>query len=369
MKESVEVLFKLLRIALGNESDYSLPSSVNWKEVIDLSFEQGVAALAVDGLQKIYDEIADQVRNDALEELDSPPLEDLKYEWFGEVMNCEQEYASQWASACEMANLYKKNGIRMVVVKGFSVAQYYPVPSHRSCGDLDCFLMGNYEKGNALIEAAGIEVERELYKHSKFVYKGLVVENHQFCTAVRGSKKAKRLERYLQDIIAYDSPKYIGDSALESSNPMFSALFLTIHALRHFLSEGLSLRHICDWAVLIRSEEAAIDWKVFDEKCREFGLLRFAQSMTRLAYKVCGVRVGWMPEVDLQDSDVRLLNEIITRGDVEHISGNAWKQRWIQIKNIAGCGWKYRLFGDRSALGDLWVLITGFLFDRKPSLS
>lgn len=52
MSESVEILFKLLRIALGSEEKHDLPSGINWKEVVDLSFDQGVAAIAVDGLQR-----------------------------------------------------------------------------------------------------------------------------------------------------------------------------------------------------------------------------------------------------------------------------------------------------------------------------
>lgn len=51
MSESVERLFKLLRIALGSEEKCDLPSGIDWKEVVDLSFDQGVAAIAVDGLQ------------------------------------------------------------------------------------------------------------------------------------------------------------------------------------------------------------------------------------------------------------------------------------------------------------------------------
>lgn len=53
MKEpSVKILFQLLRAALGNEAAVGeLPSDVDWKEVIDLSFDQGVAAISVDGLQ------------------------------------------------------------------------------------------------------------------------------------------------------------------------------------------------------------------------------------------------------------------------------------------------------------------------------
>ena len=83
MKESSStILFNLLRVALGNEvAGCELPSDIDWQEVIDLSFDQGVAAIAVDGLQRSLEKRAESLEL----ELDSPELEDLKYEWFGEV--------------------------------------------------------------------------------------------------------------------------------------------------------------------------------------------------------------------------------------------------------------------------------------------
>lgn len=40
---------------MGTETEVSLPASVDWQEVIDLSFDQGVAAIAVDGLGFAHD--------------------------------------------------------------------------------------------------------------------------------------------------------------------------------------------------------------------------------------------------------------------------------------------------------------------------
>ncbi len=52
---SSSILLHLLRAALGNEAVGALPSDIDWQEVIDLSFEQGVAALSVDGLGFAHD--------------------------------------------------------------------------------------------------------------------------------------------------------------------------------------------------------------------------------------------------------------------------------------------------------------------------
>ena len=90
MDSSSHTLFSLLRAALGNEAVGALPSDIDWQEVIDLSFDQGVAAIAVDGLGFAHDNdgstslttSSDNDNQERLElALDSPELEDLKYEW------------------------------------------------------------------------------------------------------------------------------------------------------------------------------------------------------------------------------------------------------------------------------------------------
>lgn len=52
VEDSANILFRLLRAALGDETEVSLPDDVDWNEVVDLAFEQGVAAMLVDGLDK-----------------------------------------------------------------------------------------------------------------------------------------------------------------------------------------------------------------------------------------------------------------------------------------------------------------------------
>jgi hypothetical protein len=61
--------------------------------------------------------------------------------------------------------------------------------------------MGDYEQGNVITQKARTKVERDYYKHSHVSFKGLTVENHQFCIAIRGSKKTKSLERLFQSVL------------------------------------------------------------------------------------------------------------------------------------------------------------------------
>ena len=94
---SVESLFRLLRIALGNGGSSCTASKVDWQEVYDLSMQQRVGAIACDGLF-------------ALEQCDID--EDLRYKWLGQSMVIEQKATAQWKQACQLASLYAQHGIK-----------------------------------------------------------------------------------------------------------------------------------------------------------------------------------------------------------------------------------------------------------------
>ena len=104
MNKSANILFQLLRAALGGETEVSLPDDVDWNEVVDLAFEQGVAALMVDGLQRSLELRGESLENDLLE---SEDLEDLRYELFGEALACEEELKKWYSLNDNRKNLVK----------------------------------------------------------------------------------------------------------------------------------------------------------------------------------------------------------------------------------------------------------------------
>lgn len=301
---AAEVLFKLVRIALGKEEDFSLPCGVDWRKVVDLSYEQGVAAIAVDGLQKLYESCPNLES-----ELDKPEYEGLKYEWFGSVFQAETDFAAYLSAAKSLAKLYADNGVRTLVLKGLAFSECYPVPFHRSSCDLDCYLAGDYEKGNQLVEQAGVAVDRDYFKNSSFRYEGLHVENHHFFTAFRGSRKSKEYERLLQHEIEPGETRRIFNSDLLAPPVMFSALFCISHAQTHFLSEGITLRHILDWVLFRKCHYDEIDWARFESVCREYGMLQFAQTFTRIGLFL----LGEAEYSSLTTIDLRLLNNTLYR--------------------------------------------------------
>ena len=139
------ILLQLLRIALGNEAAGTLPADVDWQEVINLSFDQGVATIAVDGLQKLLEE------NPNLElELDKEELEELKYDWFGSTLQAEENYRKYVKAITSLVRTYSDNGIETMILKGYGLSLNYPIPAHRPTGDIDVYL-SDWKKGDDVI--------------------------------------------------------------------------------------------------------------------------------------------------------------------------------------------------------------------------
>lgn len=167
MTYSSEILFSLLRHALGSSSEFgnlSALSKQDWKDVIDLVFDQGVAAIAVDGLGLMMRDCPD------LElEIDKEELEDLKYEWFGACFENEQTYVDHLKTIGKLASLYGEHSMRMMLLKGYGLSLNYPVPEHRTSGDIDIYLYGKGGLGDSLVrEHFGCEVKQNEDKHSVF---------------------------------------------------------------------------------------------------------------------------------------------------------------------------------------------------------
>ena len=127
-------LLNLIRSAVLGETHFSVPESLDWARLIDEASRQGMSVIASDGLQWLYDQGIYAAH-------DEKELRRMKARWFGKTMQYEQRYASQMSAAKKMGEWLTEEGIQTVVLKGFVVAECYPIPAHRYSSDMDCFLI------------------------------------------------------------------------------------------------------------------------------------------------------------------------------------------------------------------------------------
>lgn len=360
-----EALYKLLRISLGNEKDLSLPNDICMPELMDLADMSGVSGLAVIGYQKL----ADNGFNNAPANKDE---EQRLLQWLGLSMMLEQQSVLQWKVIQQLVDFFSRQDIVTVGLKGMTVAQWYPNPMLRNSCDFDCFLLKEYEngimssayeEGNKIVEAKGIHVDRRIYVHSVFDYKGVTVENHHFLSAVKLSKRHRKLDALLRSLLLTEPLQPVMNSNLVTGSPMFNAVFLTHHAHRHLLNECLPLKLLTDWALFIKNNED-FDWGRFWQCADEFGMLRFAQSMTRMAIQLLGATVPFtIPEDD--EADELLERCLWDFPDESNTGTSLLSRRFYLMKSIMRSRKKYKVFYDSSSVAMIIAYIRGYLFGRE----
>lgn len=368
MKQNIlDLIFLSLRAALFGESidskSFASLSEEDWKGLYRISVQQGLLAIVYDAVRQLPAECQ--------------PPRGIKLQWALGAEAIENRFKMQHKASALLADLWADGGIQTIVMKGLAIGTYYPIPAHRECGDLDCFLTtgampissDGYERGNQLCEQIGAKVERDYYKNSHIRYRGLMVENHCFFLPVRGSRDMKALERHLRDVALRCKTDVVPDTKLIVPSADFNALFLAMHALNHFLPEGIKLRHILDWALLLKAEQENINWGEFYQWADRMHLTRFADAMTAISVQHFGLEIT-NPAIHTSSPYAeRILLDTIENSEGLFNKGySSWKTRFMQIRNKLSFAWKYHKIYQKSLLLELARSTIAFLFEKRPKL-
>ena len=252
-------------------------SPKDWKQFYKLSKQQGVVAIVFDRLKEIPKEIA--------------PPKDIVMKWFSHALSIEKQMRAKEAVAIEFAEKFAERGIHIAVLKGVAYASYFPNPYHRESGDLDCYMMGKKEEGDNIIIELGGKMEEAGYMHSHLYYKGLTIENHNLLTSADKSKISIKTESLLQEMIK-DGCKPIAQTKLLNPSADFNAMFLIKHAQRHFIKEGICIRHLLDWAFFLKAEAANVNWQRVIPMMEECMILNFAKALTVICIEDLGMTIN-----------------------------------------------------------------------------
>ena len=155
-------LLKFLRFASFQDSvlpDTMLSDYLDWRIVFALALHLGISAIVLDGIGRLPKEVR--------------PPKPILLQWIGQAAMMEQMYAKHRGLVSSLASVYAKDGIRMLLLKGYGCSLCYPKPEHRPTGDIDVYLFGKKDEADDLVEKElGVKVHREYHKHSTFNYGG-----------------------------------------------------------------------------------------------------------------------------------------------------------------------------------------------------
>lgn len=287
-------------------------------------------------------------------------------EWMGNMLVMEQTNRKQVEVMEDIARTWKNAGCEVMVMKGQAHGRLYPNPYHRATGDIDVYLLGNYAKGNEVAKELGAKVDESWYKHSVISYKGETIENHQYFVTTRTGKGSKRLERDLEEELLRGK-KFDGLTLSTVMPPVqWTAMFMIYHSCSHFLSEGLRLKQVLDWAMLLCKHQDDVDWQQFYAFCDKHHLGRFADVSTAIANVYLGVKINNSNIRTDSPYVERVIESVFNDDDFVFGSGKGdWYNRFHLVRNLWTYRWKYREIYQMSPWRKFWNYATGFILKTE----
>lgn len=324
-----EAFLLIVRFGIGHSS-FS-PSGVDWKAVEALALRQGLSAILVDGIEK-------------LPETERPPKSVL-LQWIGETLQgYEYRYESYQRAIAEMASWYNTHNLKMMVLKGFACGLNWPNPAHRPYGDIDIWLFGQQKEADALLSnEKGIRIDKTHHHHTVFYWRDFMVENHYDFINTHRHKSHEGLELLFKKLGEDDTYHIdlIGEKVYLPS-PNLHALFLMRHMLNHFVSIGISIRQILDWAFFVERHTKEIDWNWLVGVVEKYHMLDFFNCINAICVEDLGFTPSFFPTAQfLPNMKDKVLNDIIDPefpaekpyGGIKQLlykyrrwKGNIWKQ-------------------------------------------
>ena len=356
MNKHTTKFFQILsHIVNDNQADWCLCkdfTSADWEQLYRFSKKHGIVAFIFDAIKVVPKEFA--------------PPKPITIKWIAHTLSIEDQMKKKERVAIEFAEELSKRDIQTTVLKGLAYASYYPNPYHREYGDLDCYLMGKKDEGDKITIEIGGKMEEAGYKHSHLYYKGLTIENHNYLTSFDNTKLGIKTEQLLQKHIS-EGCRPIGDTKLQNPSADFNALFLIKHAQRHFIKEGICVRHLLDWAFFLKSESQNVNWEKIIPIMNECRILEFAKVMTRLCIEQLGMNI----DIESLCSPMKISDAVLA--DILGEQPNLFHENFVQkigriIRRFYRM-WKFRSLADESYCRLVWnSLAFSSYLKRNPKL-
>lgn len=328
-----EQFFELVRSGLWNKpADASLfNKATDWQAIYQLARKQTVLGLVFDGINTLPSELH--------------PARTLYLQWCRMIAEIEDANKQLDNIIAELYPAFIEAGLCPILLKGQGIAGTYANPSRRQCGDIDIYFgKQQYAQANQMMVELGASGEpEESVKHTSFEYRQVQIEIHRSLAYLYDpfiQKEFNKIEqRYLSK--ASLSTTTIANTDVNILHPTFNVIYIFIHALVHFLSSGVGLRQLCDWARLIATTGNELNNKEIEESLRKMKLEKAVGAFAYVAVNYLGLPAEKIPftVLEAKAEGEYLLKDIFVSGNFGQYNASIptrpkgfWPGKWHTFK-------------------------------------
>lgn len=266
------------------------------------------------------------------------------------------EKKNRWMNdrVAALAALFEGEDIRYAVMKGQTVARFYPNPLMRMPGDIDVYVAErDFGRACSLMECQGYAMTDYTMLHATYSKEGCPeVEIHFAVQKLQWLPHYRRLQRITRQMVDNAEAKYIDIAGQQVAilPAELEVLLYTIHAFNHVLNGGLGLRQVVDWMLCVRTIYDEIDIEKLKKLLAGTGMT----AMFRVLGYICSEYLGMSLNTTLwigtglhySDKDVKTGHELIKWIGVAGNFGHSLNQSRPQfyIRFLKNC-WRFRRLG------------------------
>ncbi len=327
--------FTLVQSGLwGTDADAGLfDEQTQWEQIYKTARAQALMGIVLDGIQTLPAE--------------KRPQRGLYLKWCNTLLQIEEKNRLLNRELKNVYALCRENGVEPVLLKGQGVAQNYPNPLHRQCGDIDLFTgYEDYEKVNSLLMPDVTRIDEECFKHVGYEWHGVTIENHRILNTLNAPTANKKFQAEIARWHQASEMRslQVGDCTVSVPPLTFDTVYILIHSVLHALNEGIGMRQICDWACLLHQNAEVIDKEAVAKLLREYGLEKAAKVFGVVATQYLGLKKECLPIVygpdDLATGEW-LMNDIWKEGNFGQFNADKkrrpkgyWSGKWHTLTQL-----------------------------------
>ena len=253
MKQYEEVFFSILRASLW-KTPVEIPEGFDdWGKVLKLAKTQALTGLLGDVLLT-NPAVLSKLPSKAVAKLQDIPLTNMG------------TYTVLNNTLILVVSKLREHGIEPVLLKGQGIAQYYPIPALRQCGDIDLYVgEENYEKTYHVLTSIVTEIDSidSLYKDIKHFHAkigSILIEIHRFAYVDSSKKIDLAYQNYSKKGLSEGLVKVsFGEINVNTPEVNFNAIYIFNHLWHHFITSGVGLRQFCDFMCYLHVMSGRLD--------------------------------------------------------------------------------------------------------------
>ncbi len=235
----------------------------------------------------------------------------------------------------KLTSVLEKNNINYLVFKGLCSASYYIKPELRECGDVDFYVdFNDFSKADkCLVDAGFTACKKDEIKHWNYKFDGVSLEMHFGYWKLAETNAANYLDELLNNSINNYRIYNFDDYEFKGPNVVEHAVMLLLHIIIHMQKGGIGLRHLCDFAVFLSSDDFKNQINEIISVYKKGGIYKIACVVGYISYKYLGTPYySFIDNVDEKTVNALLL-DIMKSGNFGNLSKDLYRGSSIFTSN------------------------------------